>query len=61
MARRCLVIPFPTHRVQRRLRRGTAALDAQNELDALEQAQLKLVFWCFATSAALISALALVL
>ncbi|HVJ19742.1 MAG TPA: hypothetical protein VM686_30205 [Polyangiaceae bacterium] len=61
MARRCLVIPFPNDRVRRRGQRGTAALDAQRELDALEQAQLKLCFWCFAMSAALTTALALML
>jgi hypothetical protein len=57
MAPRALVIPFPAHRVRRRQRSVT--LDAQRELDMVEQAQLKLCFWCFATSAALISVLAL--
>ena len=64
MASRCLVIPFPMHRVRRRAHRVTsahAAIDALQELEALEQAQLKLCAWCFATSAVLITMLGLAL
>jgi hypothetical protein len=64
MASRCLVIPFPIHRIRRRAQRVTAAyaaVEALREIDALEYAQLKLCFWCFALSAVLMSALPLVL
>jgi len=67
MASRCLVIPFPMHRVQRvrprphRVRAANAALDAMRELDALELAQVKLCAWCFATSAVLTTTLGLAL
>ncbi len=63
MASRCLVIPFPIQRIRRRRQHASAAYAASEvlrELDALEHAQLKLCFWCFALSAALTGALSLV-
>ena len=64
MASRCLVIPFPIHRIRRRTQRVSAAYaasEALREIDALEYAELKLCAWCFAVSAVLTSALPLVL
>jgi hypothetical protein len=60
MASRCLVIPFPMHRVRRRSHRASAAqavIEALHDVDTLEQAELRLFCWCFATSALLTCAL----
>ena len=64
MASRSVVIPFPAHRVRRPVRslaRSARTFAAQQELEELEHAQLKLFGWCFVAAALVTSGLAYLL